>query len=1358
DPPHIRTAVRTGDTPSHVRQSMVKKPPHILITTPESLYLLLTSEKGRLIFRHLRYIILDEIHALSNNKRGLHLSLSLERLLALVQGEPVRIGLSATQKPLGRIAHFLGGQSYDPASAKHARRPVAIVDAGQRKDIDLQVISPVETWNDVPDASVWPLVIVKCYDLITAHKNTLVFVNMRAQAEKTARQLNELHRERTKNPAAVLALAHHGSLSREMRYDIEARLKAGAIPAVIATASLELGIDIGSIDLVVQLQSPGSVSAGLQRIGRSGHLLTSTSVGRIMPLFQADVDDCVAITQAILGRDIEETSIPENALDVLAQQIVAEVSMRDWLRLDLYHLVRNSYCYRSLSEIAFNTVVTMLSRAGDSELRALQPRLTWDRVNDRLITRRGSRLLAVMSGGVIADRAHYGVYLEGANSRLGEVEEEFVYESKVGDIFFLGNNEWRINEITSDRILVTPRGAAKAKEPFWKGEPAFRDFMTSRKIGAFRKKIVENEHLSSHDIHADESTLAALRSLLLRQQRHTGQIPTDHDIVVEYFQDAVGEPQVVVHAPFGGRVVGAWATALASAMEHRFGAQVQFSHDNDGMLFRLPDVEATELDRLLNLPFSTIKKLLIETIANTPMFIVAFRHNATRALLLARSRADRRIPLWLQRLRAADLLQAVREMPDFPIVVETYRECLEDLFDIDSLKIVLDEIGSGETRIHHVRTSSPSPMTAGLLFRFLSEQMYDYDRFRTVGHAADVSSELLADILARKEIPTIISKELISKALDHWQHLHPDRHARDAEECYDIIDKLGPITRQDLAARCARDPADWLVDLARQNRIQRTEEGWISHSTRTLQASADKKELVRRYLRHRGPQTLAHMTAEMNIKAEELHDVLSTLQEDKEIARGLFVIGEADEQWCDRDNLSFLYRQAIAARRRAHEPADRAAFMKFQMQWHHIARPHTAMPEVIRQYAGLIFPLYFFERDLLPHRLSGDSQDMLAQLADLVAEGEIVPIADKAEGGRFYVRFNQRGQEHLFQTKEELDERAVALGADAQVIFRFLKENGASLYHDIRDGAGLPPIQVDESLTLLCRRGLLSCDHLPSFYAILQNEPAPAKSTAPWHEQIRQSWPPSYQSKNPALRNAIKSRLRGRQGRWFLTSSFAVMGKMVLPEKRIEAHARLLLQRYGIVVKELYRHEQGLAPWYAIFQVLKRMEWSGEIRRGYFIQGFSGVQFASDEALQVLEQQSAQPASSSATCLLSTIDPALPFGGQLEWGLAPNDGAIAAVRSAANHVFLREGEPLVYLENWGMRLFLTLHADAPKLADLPELLKRWLRQPEPLRPRKKIELVHIDARPAAQHELASLFTERGFEIDGDRLVLWPSSL
>ncbi|MBN1482997.1 DEAD/DEAH box helicase [candidate division KSB1 bacterium] len=1364
EPPHIHSAVRTGDTPAHVRQSMVKKPPHILITTPESLYLLLTSEKGRLIFRNLKYIIVDEIHAVSNNKRGVHLSLSLERLMSLLDNEPIRIGLSATQKPLQRIAAFLGGQTFNPRIQQYRARPIVIVDTGQRKNINLRVISPVKDWTDVPDASVWPLVIDKIYELITSHKNTLVFVNMRAQAEKIARQLNEKHCETTGNSDAELALAHHGSISRELRYETEARLKAGDIPAVIATASLELGIDIGSIDLVVQLQSPGSVSSGLQRVGRSGHLLNSTSTGRIIPLFQADVDDCLALAQAMHDRDIEETTIPENALDVLAQQIVAEVSMRDWPRLELYHLLRGSYCYRTLSETAFNNVVDMLSgRYGDSELRALRPRISWDRVNDKLIARRGSRLLSVLNGGTIADRGYYGVYLEGANTRLGEVEEEFVFESRVGDIFFLGNNEWRINEITRDRILVTPRGSAKPRAPFWKGEPVYRDFATSRKIGAFRKRMLDENQQTKIDCSlANKDTLNSLHHFLERQRHMTRQVPTDHDIVVEYFRDANNEPHIMVHAPFGGRLLGAWATALSTALEKRANTEVQFVYDNDGMLFRLLDAEDLPLiDDLFALSFNDIQEMLISAISQTPMFIVRFRHNATRALLLSRSRTNKRIPLWLQRLRAADLLQVVRAHADFPVLLETYRDCLEDMFDIHSLKNVLEEIQTGMTKIHYAHTTSPSPMAAGLMFRFLAEHMYDYDRFRTTAHAAEISSELLADILAREEIPQIVTQEQVERAEHYWQFLQADRQARDSEDCFEMIDTLGPISEHDLTERSLIHPAAWLNELALKKRIINTKAGWISSATQEIYNSADHTALVRRVLRVRGPQTAEQIATAVDIPVEKTKEILLFLHSEKEIVRGPLIVGMEVEQWCDRDNFALLYRHAIATRRKAHDPGDRQSFLHFLMLWHHTDKSHKSSEAIVHQYAGLYFPLYFFERHILTSRLSFIEDDTIhIALQELIAAGEIIPTAAKTDAGHFYVRFNMRGQEHFFRSQTELAEPVTSLAEDAKIVYQFLKENGASPFRDIRDGTGYLPTQIEHALTILARLGLVSCDHLPTFYAVLQNEPQPSSPKSSWHNQIKQPWSTSQAARRrPLPRREVQARLQQRTGRWFLTLSFAVMGKDIQPDKRAEIQARLLLQRYGILVKEFYRREQGLLSWHQIFQVLKRLEWGGEIRRGYFISGLSGVQFATHEALQLLEKTNAQTSRSQTAKLLSVIDPALPFGGQLEWDLTDkNRQKIKVTRAGSNHIFFDGAKPLLYLENYGSRIYTTHAARPEQCVGFPDELKNWLRVPESIRPRKKIEILQIDGMNPARHELAALIIDKGFEIDGENLVLWPSNL
>ncbi len=777
----IRVAVRTGDTPSHVRRSMLQKPPHILITTPESLYLLLTSERGRELFRALQYVIVDEIHALCNNKRGVHLSLSLERMMMLCLNEPTRIGLSATQKPLDRIAAYLAGQQYNALKKQFKPRPIAIIDCGRRKHMDLEVITPVKSFQELPESSVWQPVYRTLYKLIQTHDTTLIFAGMRSQTEKIARELNRLHRQLTGEPEAQLALAHHGSISRHARNGIENRLKTGTIPAVVATTSLELGIDIGSIDLVVHLQAPRNVTGALQRVGRSGHLLSATSKGRIIVLYPADLDDAVAIAQCMQQGEIEETRIPENALDVLAQQIIAEVAVKTWDYEELYHLVRQSYCYRDLPAAVFKNVVEMLSgRLSHSPLQALIPRLNWDRINNRLITRRGSRLVAVLNAGTIPDRGYYGVYLENTNVKLGEVEEEFVFESRVSEVFFLGNSEWLIKQITADRIIVSPFAAINPRAPFWKGDILHREYSTSQKIGRFRKKLIEKirsgqaQNWLLEKCSVDENTAVNLVDYFVRQQKKGRLIATDKQVVAEGTIDSGGEPLLFLHAVFGARVNGAWAIALAAALEQHYQTRIQYSFDDDGILIRLPDAtEPPPFDWLFSLSAKKIEHFLMAALPRSPVFQVHFRYNAARSLMLPRSHPAERIPLWLQRLRASDLLQTVGKHTEFPVVIETYRECLQDIFDLAGLKTIIKNLGKGHIRLQQVDTSFPSPMAAGILFKFVSVHLYEMDQNRQPGESPGVSSELLYSILDRQNIPAIVTSELATQAQRRWQHLDP---------------------------------------------------------------------------------------------------------------------------------------------------------------------------------------------------------------------------------------------------------------------------------------------------------------------------------------------------------------------------------------------------------------------------------------------------------------------------------------------------------------------------------------------------------------------------------------------------------
>ncbi len=973
--PDINVLVRTGDTPASVRRAMVQKPPHILITTPESLYLLLTSARGREIFHNVRYLIIDEIHALSNNKRGVHLSLSLERLMAVSETEPVRIGLSATQRPLQRIADFLGGQKYRTRDDTFKSRPVTIVECPRHKKLMLQVLSPVDDFSDLPQPTVWPSVIQTLYDLILQHKTTLIFANMRAQAEKITRQLNELHRQQTGDPQAELVFPHHGSMSREMRFAIESRLKNGTLPAVVATASLELGIDIGSIDLVIQLEAPKSISGSLQRIGRSGHMLDQASKGIIIPLYPSDLDDAAALCSCLEQGSIEETIIPENCLDILAQQILAEVASHTQKRLDLFNLFRQSYCYRHLTLPTWDRILEMLSgNYAHKKLPALQPRLTWDRVNDLLIARPGARLVAIMNGGTIPDHGYYAVMMADSNIRLGEMEEEFVFESRVGDVFYLGNHEWRIDNIQHDRIIVTPVKSIRPRPPFWKGEIPSRDYETCLKVGAFRHWLIENldqpqlENQLQIKYHLDPKSSKNLINYAKRQKAHIGLFPTHRQIVVEWFHDEMSDLNVVIHAPFGGRVNACWALALITALEKQYQTEIRWSYNDDGILIRLlAMVDLPVLEPLFQIPVDEIERLIKNALTGSPLFAIQFRYNAARALLLERSRPGKRIPLWLQRLRAADLLQMVRDLQDFPIILETYRSCLEDIFDLPALFKIIKKLLAQEIQIHIVHTPYPSAMASSLLFNFLSNQMYERDRVQLSAEVSMVSSDLLAEILNSENIPPLVSAESVVSAYNRWQHLSDNTRARGPEDLFLIIEKLGPLDTAELQQRAQAEIGDWLQTLQDQNRIIYVNSplsGWISRADQTLFTPPWDPEKIRlrlqKYMFNQGPLTSQKLSTSLKFEQSQVEEVLRFLQQNRDVVCGKLIKGTAETLWCDRTNFAYLYRLAVTSRRLASGSANRQHHLEFIFHWHSISTASFSLNTLFEHYQGIQFPLHFF--------------------------------------------------------------------------------------------------------------------------------------------------------------------------------------------------------------------------------------------------------------------------------------------------------------------------------------------------------------------------------------------------------------
>ncbi len=1386
----IRIAVRTGDTPSHVRRSMLNKPPHILITTPESFYLLLTSQRSRNLFWALKYVIVDEIHALCNNKRGVHLSLSLERLTPLCQNEPIRIGLSATQKPLARIAAYLGGRRYDADKAKLIPRPVEIIDCGQRKRMDLEVITPVTTFQELPESSVWQPVYQLLYKLIRAHSTTLIFTGMRAQTEKIARELNRLHHQITGKEPTKLAFAHHGSISRQARYAIEARLKSGCIQAVVATASLELGIDIGSIDLVVHLQAPRNVTGALQRVGRSGHLLSATSKGRIIVLYPADLDDAVAITHCMHHGDIEETRIPQNALDVLAQQITAEVALKTWDYKELFYLVRQSYCYRNLPESEFKNVVEMLSgNLLESPLQALIPRLNWDRINNRLITRRGSRLAAVMNGGTIPDRGYFGVYLENTNIKIGEVEEEFVFESRVAEVFFLGNSEWLIKKITDDRVIVSPFAAISPRAPFWKGDILHREYSTSIKIARFRRKLIEKiqsgqaQNWLRENFSIDQNTAINLVDYYVRQLHKGGGIATDKGVVVETTIDSGGEPLLILHAAFGARVNGAWAIALSAALEQQYQTRIQYSYDDDGILIRLPDtVSPPPYDWLFGLSAHRVEQYLLAALPQSPVFQVHFRYNAARSLMLPRSNPTKRIPLWLQRLRASDLLQIIGNQAEFPVVIETYRECLQDIFDLARLKVIVAELGNGHIDLRQIDTSHPSPMAAGILFKFVSVHLYETDRSRQPIEGGSLTSELIHSIIDQKSIPAIITPELVKQAERRWQHLDPMFQAATREDLFGVIEKLEPIDDESLRLRTKTDPADFLNELEISNRIvsSTTHKGdkirrlWRTRKRNSNVVAVDDRlqttHRLQRYLRVRGPVDINTMAADLRMSPSVILAVLEDLLSQKKVVSGELIADAKGIQWCDRHNFNQLYRMAVARRRIVQHPADRRTFNRFLMRWNHLSKPEQFLENLIKRYRGYRFPLYFFEREILRSRYYDGSNSAfgasLAILEELISDGDIIvyPVRTN-ETGKRYVDFRLRGEGCLLTDPKVPEAAAQTLASSAKTLFEFLKENGASYGRDLLWATGMSSVTLNRALQQLADRGLIGCENYQSFITIFQSSRLEQKSNSDLflrHSKVRGREPGKHhrQIKKSDIRKMVRDHSRIKDGRWFLTTSLAITGEPLDDQTRAERQARLLLNRYGILIKEWYRRENGMLPWHQIFLTLKRLEWQGEIRRGYFVAGLSGIQFALPEALELLEKMTKRPADSKCgPILLSCLDPALPYGGVIDWGVVDSSGnSLKIIRSAANHLVIEDGRFIVYSERYFQRLFVVDDFSQASCTKLTRILQSYLKMPFPFKPANRIEIQQINNQPAASSPFAVYLLKTGFEMDGTNLILWPSAI
>ena len=1386
--PAIQVAVRTGDTAAEDRRKLVSKPPDILITTPESLFLLLTSQ-ARETLRGVETVIVDEVHAVAGNKRGAHLALSLERLDALRGASESgprpaqRVGLSATVRPASEVAMFLGGA-----------RPVTVVQPPSPKRIELTVVVPVEDMTELdtaprgaddseggpaPARSIWPHVEERVLDLIEQHKSTIVFANSRRLAERLCGRLNELAAERAeaayeaglppaaarggaRMPAEIMAQAgasagvpaevaraHHGSVSRQERADIEEALKAGRLPAVVATSSLELGIDMGAVDLVVQVEAPPSVASGLQRVGRAGHNVGDVSRGIIFPKYQGDLVQSAVVAERMRDGQIEELKIPHNPLDVLAQQVVAMTAVDDWAVDELELLVRRAAPFAGLTRPILEAVLDMLAgRYPSEDFAGLRPRIIWDRVAGIIRARPGAQRLAVTSGGTIPDRGLFGVFLASDSSRqprrVGELDEEMVYESRVGDVFVLGASSWRIEDITPDRVLVTPAPGQPGRLPFWHGDTPGRPAELGRAIGAAVRSLssAPSEASAVASLAAaglDDLAARNLLRYLADQRAATGYVPDDRTLVVERFRDELGDWRVVLHSPYGDRVHAPWALAIAARLRERYGGMdVQALHTDDGILIRVPDSDEPPPSGLALLDPEEIGDLVTAEVGASALFASRFRECASRALLLPRRQPGRRTPLWQQRQRSAQLLEIASRYPAFPIVLETVREVLRDVFDVPALTELLRDIAARRIRIVEVETATPSPFGKSLLFRYVGAFMYEGDAPLAERRAQALSLDpaLLAELLGQDGLRELLDPLVVSETEHDLQHLSSGRQCRDAEGVSDLLRTAGPFTAPEVAARCVSDPSGWLSELATARRIIEVRVAgqpmWaaIEDAGRLRDALgvplplgmpeaftepvADPLgDLVARYARTHGPFATAAVAERYGLGPAVVTMALRRLAADGRVVEGEFLptgagVSAGGTEWCDAEVLRLLRRRCLARLRKEAEPVPPEVLARFLPAWHGIAArsgPRRradagAVLEVVERLAGAPVPASALETLVLPGRVPGYSP---ALLDELTSAGEVVwSGAGALPGGDGWLvlapadgaplMLPEPGEVSMTRLHEAVLE---VLSGGGALFFRMLSDRVAALH-----GGSVPDdAEVAAAIWDLVWAGLLTNDTL-----------APLRVALSGSSQRRAATPPRAAVPRPRPGGPGRRYGFGRPPMPTRTGPPTVSGRWSLLPGRLEpsdaattvrAHALALtlLERHGVLTRGAVAAERIPGGFAAVYPVLRAMEEAGQARRGYFVEGLGAAQFALPGAVDRMRALAGGVSGGSSPqvgTVLAAADPAQPYGAALPWPDRPGDPTHRPGRKAGALVVLVDGSLVLYVERGGRTLL--------SWTDDPELL------------------------------------------------------
>jgi len=1466
DAPDVRSEVRTGDTSTQKRAQMARRPPHIFITTPESLFIILSTRKFREAFRTVKYVIVDEIHAMSDNKRGVHLSLSLERLQHLANDEFVRIGCSATQRPLDEIARFLVGM-------RDSKRPrnCEVVDIGARKNLNVRVISPVDNLLEAHFDAIWGSAYDKMISMIHAHDTTLVFTNSRYKTERTALRLNELAVEK---PVAVGA--HHGSMSKGVRLEMENKLKKGALDALVATSSLELGIDVGSINLVCQIESPKSVSRGMQRIGRAGHLLDATSEGRLLVTDRDDLVESAVLVRAIIDGQIDATRVPTNCLDVLAQHIVGAVAADDWDADDLFSLCRGSYCFRGLKRKDFERVLDMLSGNYTFDMeQAPFPKISWDKVNNVLSPERGARMIAFRASGTIPDVADYDVYFEERKTKVGQLDEGFVEELSAGDIFILGSSSWRVQGIQRNRVLVEDVYGQAPTIPFWHGDRSSRTYDLGMLVGQFRRemgaRMAKGDPIGwlQREYYVDENGARSIYEYFREQRLVTGDVPSDDLVLVEHFHDELSQQQIVIHSSFGIRVNDPWAMALCQAIEDKHGFRPQDATIDEGILLSVPKDKELEPERLLDLVTpQNLADLLERAVHNSPVFASRFRHNAVRSLMVLREYRGRKTPVWLQSLRASALLEACRDQREFPLITETLRECMSKALDVPNLREVLNQLAAGEIQARTLQTKIPSPFTHSLLLLGQYGELGSIPARERRSRLMHLHRELLRQILDEETLRNLLDEGAVERVDSRLQHTQPQRRARNANELARVLLELGDLVdgshdEMSLLDRVEGDAHEMLAELVSTHRAilvpiataETDHERWISTENLPLYRAAfgvqtkldetDRKilrsltrkgpcpisevpapgdvekrverlingyhllrlavegkaeyvaakawipkkifdqkmtreearlSLIQRFMRRHGPVTKYELMERYGFPDQFVERALTTLHEQGNIARGEYVPTKSFPQWCYKSNLEEIHRLTLNRLRKEMEPATPEEYADFLIRWQHV-HPDTQLSgidglrEVIGQLQGHENYQALFERDVFPSRVNDYDPSLLDRLC---YGGEVC-------WRRFGHKDLKRGQiGFCFREDRDWlvdDPREVKMTLDrwdddipdvCEAVREYLAKNGPCFFDDVVKGTRLDWRPILRAIWHLVWTGEATTD----CYESIRHASVTSGLSACYDLSTELGEGPT--DHDAIVKRMLEyRRLDPTLGRWEPTERLVPSSLQAPePEKKAWAWARLLLNRWGIVCRDMLKREVCAPPWKDLRRALAKLELLGQVRRGFFVQELSGEQYAYPEAVDALrdaklrdprtntDEAQGQAEARAAyrdepMILLDSCEPANPFI-RLFPTVDEAGQKVKFPRNPHNYMVVQYGQPVLLYHQGRITLLVDLTKERAERA--VKALMQLIDNPPKVESYKEIHIRDWNGHPSdvspARHLLAKLgfvgaaSREKGFVYDG----------